>query len=100
MSHFLSTRQLEAILGQHGIVVISRSGSNPERFIFDSDLLSKYRRNITIVTNWIANDVSSTLARRFISRNLSVKYLIDDFVIEYVNKHGLYRSNIDDDDNT
>lgn len=35
--------QVEAILGQHGIVVISRSGSNPEKFIFDSDLLNKYK---------------------------------------------------------
>jgi nicotinamide mononucleotide adenylyltransferase len=88
----LFLKQLEAILGQHGLVVISRNGSDPERFIFESDMLSRHRRNITIVTNWIANEVSSTLARRFISRGLSVKYLIDDFVIEYVNKHGLYRT--------
>lgn len=83
--------QLESILGQHGIVVVTRSGSNPEQIIFDSDLLSKYRRNIHIVTNWIANDVSSTLARRFISRGLSVKYLLDDAVIEYINKTSLYK---------
>ncbi|KAG5670066.1 hypothetical protein PVAND_000352 [Polypedilum vanderplanki] len=83
---------LEAILGQHGIVVISRNGSDVERFIFESDLLSQYRPNINIVTNWIANEVSSTLARRFISRGLSVKYIIDDYVIEYINKHGLYRT--------
>jgi len=84
--------QLEAILGQHGLVVITRSGSNPEQFIFDSDLLSKYRRNITIVTNWVANDVSSTLARRLIGRGLSVKYLLDDSVIEYIKKHELYQN--------
>jgi nicotinamide mononucleotide adenylyltransferase len=79
-------------LGQHGLVVITRSGSKPEQFIFDSDLLSKYRRNITIVTNWVANDVSSTLARRFLGRGLSVKYLLDDSMIDYINKHELYRS--------
>lgn len=93
-SHF-PLQQLESILGQHGLVVITRSGSNPEQFIFDSDLLSKYRRNITIVTNWVANDVSSTLARRFIARNLSVKYLLDDNVIDYINKHSLYRTNFE-----
>lgn len=37
--------QIEAILGQHGIVVISRSGSNPEKFIFESDLLNRYKVN-------------------------------------------------------
>lgn len=84
--------QLEAILSNHGIVVISRHGSNPEKFIFESDLLTKYKKNITIVTNWVANEVSSTLVRRFISRNLSVKYLLDDSVIAYINQNSLYRS--------
>lgn len=75
--------------------MITRSGSNPEQFIFDSDLLCKYRRNITIVTNWVTNDVSSTLARRLISRNLSVKYLLDEDIIDYINKHSLYRTNFE-----
>ncbi|XP_050077546.1 uncharacterized protein LOC126564520 isoform X2 [Anopheles maculipalpis] len=84
---------LEAILGYHGIVVISRAGSNPEQFIFNSDLLSRYRRNITIVTNWVTNDVSSTLIRRLLSRGLSVKYLLDDHVAEYIRKFGLFGAN-------
>lgn len=85
-------QQLEAILSQHGLVVITRSGSKPEQFIFDSDLLSKYSRNITIVTNWVPNDVSSTLARKFIGRGLSVKYLLDESVIDYIKKHDLYHN--------
>ncbi|XP_058120967.1 nicotinamide/nicotinic acid mononucleotide adenylyltransferase 1 isoform X2 [Anopheles coustani] len=86
---------LEAILGYHGIVVISRAGSNPEQFIFNSDLLSRYRRNITIVTNWVTNDVSSTLIRRLLNRGLSVKYLLDDHVTEYIRKFGLFGCNSD-----
>ncbi|XP_053662862.1 uncharacterized protein LOC128711994 [Anopheles marshallii] len=86
---------LEAILGYHGVVVISRAGSNPEQFIFNSDLLSRYRRNITIVTNWVTNDVSSTLIRRLLSRGLSVKYLLDDHVTEYIRKFGLFGTNND-----
>lgn len=34
---------LNVILGQHGLVVVSRSGSNPEKFIFDSDQLTRFR---------------------------------------------------------
>uniref|UniRef100_A0A182NE84 Cytidyltransferase-like domain-containing protein n=1 Tax=Anopheles dirus TaxID=7168 RepID=A0A182NE84_9DIPT len=63
---------LEAILGYHGIV-----------------------RNITIVTNWVTNDVSSTLIRRLLGRGLSVKYLLDDHVAEYIKKFGLFGSNND-----
>lgn len=85
---------LEAIIGQHGLVVISRAGSNPEQFIFNSDLLSRFRRNITIVTNWVTNDVSSTLVRRLLSRGQSVKYLLDDYITEYIRKHLLYGTNI------
>lgn len=84
---------IEAILGHHGIVVISRAGSNPEQFIFNSDVLSRYKRNITIVTNWVTNDVSSTLVRRFLSRGMSVKYLLEDKVIDYIKKNGLYGCN-------
>ncbi|XP_065079021.1 uncharacterized protein LOC135702003 isoform X1 [Ochlerotatus camptorhynchus] len=84
---------IEAIVGQHGIVVVSRAGANAEQFIFNSDLLSRYRRNITIVTNWITNDVSSTLVRRLLNRGLSVKYLLDDYLIEYIKKNGLYGTN-------
>ncbi|XP_059611472.1 nicotinamide/nicotinic acid mononucleotide adenylyltransferase 1 isoform X2 [Phlebotomus argentipes] len=84
---------IEAILGHHGIVVISRSGSNPEQFIFNSDILSKYRRNITIVTNWVPNEVSSTMIRRLLSRGQSVKYLLDDSVTDYIMKNSLFGAN-------
>lgn len=82
--------QIEAILSEHGIVVISRSGNNPERFIFESDLLTKYKKKINIVTNWVPNEVSSTLARRQLRRGLSVKYMLDDYVVEYIRQHRLY----------
>jgi nicotinamide mononucleotide adenylyltransferase len=88
---------IAAILGHHGVVVVSRNNSDLDRFIFDSDLLNKYKRNITIVTNWIPNEVSSSLVRKFIKRELSVKYLIDDLVIDYINKHGLYQTTSSDD---
>lgn len=34
--------QIEAIVGQHGLVVITRSNVNPTEFIYNSDLLTKY----------------------------------------------------------
>ena len=54
------------------MVVVSREGSNPEKFIYNSDLLTKYRfhmlrvicfiiqmnyrNNIHLVTEWIGNE--------------------------------------------
>lgn len=33
---------MEAIIGQYGLVVITRVNSNPLEFIYNSDLLTKY----------------------------------------------------------
>ncbi|XP_067617848.1 nicotinamide/nicotinic acid mononucleotide adenylyltransferase 3 isoform X1 [Eurosta solidaginis] len=81
---------IENIVGTHGLVVISRHGSNAEKFIFESDLLTKYQENITLITNWIPNEVSSTVIRRLLSRGQSVKYLLDDRVIDYVKMQELF----------
>ncbi|XP_011294756.1 nicotinamide/nicotinic acid mononucleotide adenylyltransferase 3 isoform X2 [Musca domestica] len=90
---------IEDIVSNHGLVVISRSGSNAEKFIFESDILTKYQRNITLVTNWVSNEVSSTMIRRLLSRGQSVKYLIDDLVIEYIKQFGLFQSKTTNLDN-
>ncbi|KAJ3642163.1 hypothetical protein Zmor_024972 [Zophobas morio] len=87
-----SDDDIEAIVGQHGLVVITRSNTNPNEFIYNSDVLTKYMSNITIVTEWIQNEVSSTKIRRALRRSESVKYLIPDRVIDYIHKHNLYGS--------
>ncbi|RZC42954.1 nicotinamide mononucleotide adenylyltransferase 1 [Asbolus verrucosus] len=87
-----SDDDIEAIVGQHGLVVITRSKTNPLEFIYNSDVLTKYMSNITIVTEWIRNEVSSTKIRRALRRSESVKYLLSDKVIDYIYKHGLYGS--------
>lgn len=88
----MTTFQLKGILGEHGIVVITRSGTSPEKFIFQSDLLTKFKTKIDVVTNWVPNEVSSTLARRYLRRGLSVKYMLDDNVVEYIRHQKLYGS--------
>lgn len=50
------------------------------------------QRNITVIRNWVASDVSSTIIRRLIGRGESVKYLIDDLVYDYIKQHDLFRS--------
>lgn len=53
-------------------------------------MLLRVQHHITIVTNWVTNEVSSSLARRLMSRALSVKYLLDDAVIEYIQQNDLF----------
>ncbi|KAL2720364.1 centrosome-associated protein 350 isoform X1 [Vespula squamosa] len=84
---------IDAIVGQHGLVVITREGSNPNKFIYDSDILSRHMNNIHIVTEWIPNEVSSSKIRRAFKRGESVRYLLQDSVIDYVHKNGIYNTN-------
>lgn len=45
---------------------------------------------MVLVTNYIANEVSSTVIRRLVRRSESAKYLTDDSVLHYIRQHRLY----------
>jgi len=83
---------ITTIIRDYGIVVISREGSNPQKFIYNSDLLTQYQHNIHIVTEWIANEVSSTKVRTAVKRGNSIKYLVPEEVIDYISKNDLYKA--------
>lgn len=85
-----SDEDIEAIIGQHGLVVVTREKTDPLKFIYNSDVLTNFMSNIMIVTEWIRNDTSSTKIRTAIRRSESVKYLVSDSIIEYIQKHHLY----------
>ncbi|KAL3863349.1 hypothetical protein ACJMK2_005108 [Sinanodonta woodiana] len=81
---------IEDIVRNYGLVCITRGGSDPKKFIYESDVLSKYQENIFIVTEWITNEISATKIRRAIRRGESVKYLLQDSVIDYIRENQLF----------
>lgn len=80
------------ILGRYGLVCITRSGSDPHKFIHESDVLWKYRKNIHVVPEWVTNEISATHVRRALRRGQSVRYLLPDDVVRYIQDHKLYSS--------
>lgn len=80
------------IVGHYGLVCITRLGNDAHKFIYESDLLWKHQNNIHLVTEWITNDISSTKIRRALRRGQSIRYLVPDLVLEYIEKHNLYSS--------
>lgn len=47
----------------YGLIVVNREGSNALKFIYESDMLSRYSNNIMLVTDWFSEDFSSTKVR-------------------------------------
>ncbi|KAM9789833.1 nicotinamide/nicotinic acid mononucleotide adenylyltransferase 3 [Neosynchiropus ocellatus] len=84
------TEHVEELAGRFGLVCVSRGGLHPERAVHESDILSSYKRNIFLVREWVRNETSATEVRRALRRGNSVKYLIPDAVIDYVEEHQIY----------
>eukprot|EP00124_Ichthyophonus_hoferi_P004053 Ihof_evm6s403 gene=Ihof_evmTU6s403 len=45
---------------QHGVVCVSRHGTDISKCIYESDILYQYQSNIVLLTEWISNNISST----------------------------------------
>eukprot|EP00127_Corallochytrium_limacisporum_P007385 Clim_evm4s250 gene=Clim_evmTU4s250 len=83
---------IEEIVHQHGMVIVSRPGSDPRKYIYEHDMLSKFEFDLEIVVEWIQNDFSATKVRRAVRRGDSIRYIVPDPVIAYIKEHGLYLS--------
>ncbi|KAK0548195.1 Nicotinamide/nicotinic acid mononucleotide adenylyltransferase 1 [Tilletia horrida] len=82
---------LHHILGKYGCFIIERTGADVWNFLLSHDLLWKYRTNLKIVKQTIYNDISSSKIRLFVKRGMSIKYLLPNSVINYIEHHKLYR---------
>lgn len=78
------------IVGRYGLVCITRSGNDPHKLIHQSDLLWNYRKTIEVVQEWVTNDISATHLRRALRRGQSVRYLVPDRVLHYIQEQDLY----------
>ncbi|KAM6240881.1 nicotinamide/nicotinic acid mononucleotide adenylyltransferase 1 isoform 1-T2 [Porphyrio hochstetteri] len=84
------------IVENHGLVCIIRAGNSVQKFIYESDLLWRYKNNIHLVEDWITNDISSTKIRRALRRGQSIRYLVPDVVQAYIEKNNLYSPESED----
>lgn len=81
---------IKEIVGSFGVVCITRCGSDPEKYINQSDVLYRYWKNIHVVREWVTNEISATHVRRSVRRGRSVRYLLPDPVVNYILENNLY----------
>ncbi|KDR75669.1 hypothetical protein GALMADRAFT_140292 [Galerina marginata CBS 339.88] len=79
---------LEHILGGYGCLIVERAGTGMDQA---TDSLARWRSNIYLISQLIQNDVSSTKVRLFLRRGLSVRYLLPNTVVDYIEQNGLYQ---------
>lgn len=104
-----SPPDLDHILRKFGAFIIERTGTDIDEALAG---LKDYQDNIHVIPQVITvclyslltnsqcgiadvpslqNDVSSTKVRLMRKRDLSLRYVVPDSVIEYITQHGLYR---------
>lgn len=85
-------RDLDVILGPNfGAFIVERSGTDTEEALAT---LQQYRENIWVIPQVIQNDISSTKIRLFLKKNLSIRYLIPDAVVRYIEENDLFNGEI------
>ena len=82
-----SDESLSHIMSLYPLFVLERSGTNVEDA---KALLQRWKGEIHVIPQTIQNDVSSTKVRQFRRRGLSIRYLVPDEVLEYIEERGLY----------
>ncbi|KAI7854245.1 hypothetical protein BDC45DRAFT_508994 [Circinella umbellata] len=88
-------KDLHHIVGHYGCVIIERTGTDVYGFLLSHDILYQHRMNVTVIKQLIHNDISSTKVRLFIKRDMSIKYLSPNPVIDYIHQYGLYKAKPD-----
>lgn len=86
-------KDLEKILGYYGAFILERSGTDIDDALAS---LQAWRSNIRVIPQLIQNDISSTKIRLFTKRGMSIRYLVPEKVVDYIDEHCLY---VDDDRN-
>lgn len=86
-----SYSDLDHILGRYGTFIVERAGSAMDQA---TDSLARWRSNIYLISQLIQNDVSSTKVRLFLRRGLSVRYLLPNSVVDYIEQNGLYLDDV------
>ncbi|KAH9652312.1 Nicotinamide/nicotinic acid mononucleotide adenylyltransferase [Citrus sinensis] len=92
---FWIPEQVRAICRNFGVICIRREGQDVKKIISDNEILNENKGNINLVEELVPNQISSTRIRDCISRGLSIKYLTEDKVIDYIRERHLYLNSND-----
>ncbi|KAF2141911.1 uncharacterized protein K452DRAFT_250872 [Aplosporella prunicola CBS 121167] len=80
-------KDLDHILGDYGAFIVEREGTDIDDALAS---LQQWRDNIYVIHQLVKNDVSSTRIRLFLKRDMSIRYLVPEPIIKYIEANALY----------
>lgn len=83
-----SEEDLKHILGSYPLFILERMGTDLGETIRQ---LERFNGTIHVIHQLVQNDVSSTKVRSLCRQGMSIRYLVPDPVISYIEEHGLYK---------
>ncbi|XP_075402951.1 nicotinamide/nicotinic acid mononucleotide adenylyltransferase 3 [Tenrec ecaudatus] len=81
---------IQEIVEKFGLVCVHRAGHDTNAYILASPILRRYQDHIHLAREPVQNDISSTYVRQALRLGQSVKYLLPDAVLAYIQDHALY----------
>ncbi|THZ64137.1 Nucleotidylyl transferase, partial [Aureobasidium pullulans] len=80
-------KDIDYILSNFGAFIIERAGTDIDEAL---STLQQWKDNIHVVQQLVQNDISSTKIRLFRKRDMSIRYLVPEPVVKYIEEQGLY----------
>nr|POF17852.1 nicotinamide/nicotinic acid mononucleotide adenylyltransferase 2 [Quercus suber] len=82
-----SQEDIDYILKNFGAFIVERTGTDVDEAL---STLQQWRDNIWVIQQLVQNDISSTKIRLFRRRDMSIRYLVPEPVVQYIEEQNLY----------
>lgn len=86
-----SDESLSHIMTHYPLFILERHGTDIEAA---KALLARWKGDIHVIPQTIQNDVSSTKIRKLRRDGMSIRYLVPDEVLKYIEEQGLYAGEV------
>eukprot|EP00004_Rigifila_ramosa_P004353 TRINITY_DN14765_c0_g1_i1.p1 TRINITY_DN14765_c0_g1~~TRINITY_DN14765_c0_g1_i1.p1 ORF type:complete len:217 (+),score=37.63 TRINITY_DN14765_c0_g1_i1:211-861(+) len=100
LPHVWDQALLERLLDEHHALVVLRAANADDgshlaqvtESLAQSPLLSRFSHHVHLIPQNVTNNVSSSLIRELVATNHSVRYLVPDAVLDYIEAQKLYQT--------
>jgi len=80
-------KDIDYILKNFGAFIVERMGTDIDEALSS---LQQWKDNIWVIQQLVQNDISSTKIRLFRRRDMSIRYLVPEPVVQYIEANNLY----------